>query len=225
MKTIITSLFLIFFGAISFAQNDMLQLGNRYAEDQIYVSVSYAQFYNQPRQISKTNFSYSLGTGFIKDLILNQQGSVSIALGVGYGFDFFNHKLKVEEFNNTTFFSSDNSIRSNLFTSHNLEFPLEFRWRTSTATKYNFWRVYTGVKFSYNLANKFQFDDATNTTFKYANITNYNKLQYGLTLSAGYDEFNINVFYGLTPLFKNSQINGEDINTKILKFGLIFYFL
>ena len=225
MKTIITSLFLIFFGAISFAQKDMLQLGDRYAEDQIYISVSYAQFYNQPRQISKTNFSYSLATGFIKDLILNQQGSVSIALGVGYGFDFLNHKLKVEEFNNTTFFSSDNTIRSNLFTSHNLEFPLEFRWRTSTATKYNFWRVYTGVKFSYNLANKFQFDDATNTTFKYANITNYNKLQYGLTLSAGYDEFNVHIFYGLTPVFKNSNFNGEEVNSKILKFGLIFYLL
>lgn len=225
MKTIITSLFLVFFGAISFAQKDMLQLGDRYAEDQIYISVSYAQFYNQPRQISKTNFSYSLATGFIKDLILNQQGSVSIALGVGYGFDFLNHKLKVEEFNNTTFFSSDNTIRSNLFTSHNLEFPLEFRWRTSTATKYNFWRVYTGVKFSYNLANKFQFDDATNTTFKYANITNYNKLQYGLTLSAGYDEFNIHIFYGLTPVFKNSNFNGEEVNSKILKFGLIFYLL
>ena len=106
-----------------------------------------------------------------------------------------------------------------------MEFPLEFRWRTSTATKYNFWRVYTGVKFSYNLANKFQFDDATNTTFKYANITNYNKLQYGLTLSAGYDEFNVHIFYGLTPVFKNSNFNGEEVNSKILKFGLIFYLL
>ena len=74
-------------------------------------------------------------------------------------------------------------------------------------------------------SNTFQFDDVSSTTFKYSNISNYNKLQYGLTLSAGYDEFNINVFYGLTPVFNNSTINGEDINTKILKFGLIFYFL
>ena len=120
---------------------------------------------------------------------------------------------------------TDNTISSNLFTSHNLEFPLELRWRTSTATKYNFWRVYTGIKFFYNLSNKFQFDDESNTTYKYSNISNYNRLQYGLTLSTGYDEFNINIFYGLTPVFKGSNLNGEKIDTKILKFGLIFYIL
>lgn len=225
MKTIITCFFIVFYGAISFGQKDLLQLGDRYADDQIYASVSYAQFYNQPSQISKSNFSYSLSAGFIKDVLLNQQGSVSVAAGIGYGFDFFNHKLKVEEFNNTTLFSSDNAISSNLFKSHHLEFPLEFRWRTSTAIKYNFWRVYTGVKFLYNISNKFQFNEASDTTFMYSNISNYNKLQYGLTLSAGYDEFNIHIFYGLTPVFKDSNLNGEEINTKILKFGLIFYFL
>ena len=225
MKTIITCFFVVFFGAISFGQKDLLRLCDRYADDQIYASVSYAQFYNQPSQISKSNFSYSLSAGFIKDVLLNQQGSVSVAAGIGYGFDFFNHKLKVEEFNNTTLFSSDNAISSNLFKSHHLEFPLEFRWRTSTAIKYNFWRVYTGVKFLYNISNKFQFNEASDTTFMYSNISNYNKLQYGLTLSAGYDEFNIHIFYGLTPVFKDSNLNGEEINTKILKFGLVFYFL
>ena len=85
--------------------------------------------------------------------------------------------------------------------------------------------MYTGIKFFYNLSNKFQFDDESNTTYKYSNISNYNRLQYGLTLSTGYDEFNINIFYGLTPVFKGSNLNGEKIDTKILKFGLIFYIL
>lgn len=225
MKIVSTLFFFIFSVSISFAQKDSLNIGDRYADDQVYISVSYGQFYNQPTPISKSNFSYSLSTGFIKDLILNKQGSISIAGGIGYGFDFFNHKLKVEQINNTTVFSSDNTISGNLFKSHNLEIPLELRWRTSNANKYDFWRVYTGVKFFYNLSNSFQFEDASNATFKYSNISNYNKLQYGLTLSAGYDEFNINIFYGLTPVFNNSTIDGEDINTKILRFGLIFYFL
>ena len=131
----------------------------------------------------------------------------------------------VEEVNNATVFTSDSSISGNLFKSHNLEFPLELRWRTSTSNRYDFWRIYAGVKFMYNLANNFQFNDASNTTVKYSNISNFNKFQYGLTLSTGYDEFNINIFYGLTPVFKNSTINGENINTKVLKFGLIFYIL
>ncbi len=64
-----------------------------------------------------------------------------------------------------------------------------------------------------------------NTSFEYSNISAFNNLQYGLTLSAGYNEFNINAFYGLTPLYSDSKISGERINTKILKFGLIYYFL
>jgi len=225
MKTIFTSFLLLLPIFCSFAQRDSLNLGDRYAEDQIYLSVSYAQFLDQPTDISKSNFSYALSIGFLKDLILDKQGKVSIAAGVGYGFDFFNHKLKVEKINNTTVFSSDDTMNTNLFKSHNLEFPLELRWRTSTANKYSFWRVYSGVKFFYNFSNAFQFNDEEGTTFKYKNISNYNNLQYGLTLSAGYDEFNINLFYGLTPVFKDGTINGEDINTKILKFGLIFYLL
>ena len=225
MKTPLIYLSLLFYVTISFAQKDTLQLGDRYADDQFYLSITYAQFYQQPSPIFKSNFSYSLSAGLIKDLILNKQGTISVAGGVGYGFDFFNHKLKVEELNNATIFSSDPSIKANLFTSHNLEFPLELRWRTSTAQKYDFWRVYAGIKFLYNISNKFQFDATSNRTFKYENVLNYKKIQYGLTLSAGYDAFNINVFYGLTPIFENGTINGEEIRTKVLKFGLIFYFL
>ena len=225
MRIATTSFLLLFNILCSFSQKDSLELGNRYADDQIYAAISYAQFLDQPTEISKSNFSYSLSLGFIKDFILNKQGTISVAAGFGYGFDFFSHKLKVEEFNGSTVFSSDDNISANLFRSHNIEFPLEFRWRTSTANKYSFWRVYAGIKFLYNFSNKFSFEDENNTTFKYANVSSYNKLQYGLTLSTGYDAFNINVYYGISPVFKNSFINGEELNTKVLKFGLIFYIL
>ncbi|TXD49645.1 porin family protein [Polaribacter sp. IC073] len=225
MKIRLILFYFLVFPLLVFSQKDSLSLGDRYAEDQIYLSVSYSQFNKQPSTITKSNFSYSLSTGFIKDFILNKKGTFSFAAGVGYGYDFFNHKLKVAELNGSTMFSNDNSISENVFKSHNLEVPLEIRWRTSTAKKYNFWRVYTGLKFSYNLSNKFQYLDANSIQFKYANVSAYNKLQYGLTISAGYDEFNINFFYGLTPIFNNGVINGEAIDTKILKFGLIFYFL
>ena len=79
---------------------------------------------------------------------------------------------------------------------------------------------------SYNdhFSNKFQFTE-NDINFKYKNVDAYRKLQYGLTVSAGYTDFNAYVFYGLTPIFENAKFNGEDINTRILKFGLIFYIL
>ncbi|MFQ3181749.1 MAG: hypothetical protein ACJA17_001216 [Polaribacter sp.] len=213
------------FPMLVFSQKDSLSIGDAYADDQIYLSVAYSQFNAQPSTITKSNFSYALSGGYMKDIILNKAGTIAIAAGFGYGFDFFNHELKVEEFNDETVFNRNNASSDNVFKAHNLEFPFEFRWRTSTAKKYNFWRVYAGIKFLYNLRNQFQYTDANSNYIKYSNISSYNKLQYGLTISAGYDAFNINVFYGLTPIYKNATINGEAINTKILKFGLIFYFL
>lgn len=225
MKSLFSLLFCFLFVSTVVSQKDSLQLGDRYADDQIYASISYLQLYNQPLVISKSGFSYSLSLGFIKDLTLNKRGNVSVALGIGYGVDFINHELKVEENNNMTVFSFDNTLTSNKYSSHNIELPFEIRWRTSTANKYKFWRVYTGIKFLYNFSNKFEFVEANNTSSSFSNITSYNKLQYGLTVSAGYDAFNINVFYGLTPIFKNATIGVENIETKILKFGLIFYIL
>jgi hypothetical protein len=208
-----------------FSQKDSLALGDKYSDDQIYVSVSYSQFNNQPYTVTKSNFSYSLSGGIMKDISLNKTGTIAVAAGFGYGFDFFNHKLKVNELNGKTVFTVDSAISDNVFKAHNLEFPFEIRWRTSTAKKYNFWRIYTGIKFLYNFNNQFQYEDINAKQIKYSNVSSYNKLQYGLTISAGYDAFNMNVFYGLTPIYTNGTIDGESVNTKILKFGLIFYFL
>ena len=208
----------------TYAQRDSLQLGDRYAEDQIYVSISYAQFGKQPTGITRSTFSYGVSTGFLKDFILNKKGNISVAAGVGYGFDFFNHELRVEEINNSTLLNPSGGIGSNVFKAHNLEFPLELRWRTSTAKRYDFWRIYAGIKFLYNFSNTFQFTENA-IDFKYKNVSAYRKLQYGLTLSAGYTEFNAYLFYGLTPIFSSATINGENINSNILKFGLIFYIL
>ncbi len=224
MKNVIFSLLSLYCVSFIQAQRDSLKLGDKYSEDQIYASISYAQFFNQPASISKSGFSFAFSTGFMRDFILNKQGSLSVALGVGYGYDNFNHNLKVQEINNATVFNTSANLNSNVFSSHNLEFPLEIRWRTSTAVKYDFWRIYTGVKFLYNFSNKFTFEE-NNTQFSYKNIAAYNNFQYGLTFSAGYDVINLHVFYNLTPIFKNATINAEAIDTSILKFGLIFYIL
>ena len=216
---------LLFFSSITSAQKDSLDIGDRYADDQIYFMVSYNQKFSQPTSITRSGFSYGLSTGFMKDIILNKQGTISFALGAGYGYDFYNHKLKVEQINQSTLFSTDNTLNSNTYSSHNLELPLEVRWRTSTANKYKFWRIYSGIKFLYNFSNNFEFLSENDVKTSYANIDSYNKLQFGLTLSGGYDVINFHIFYGLSPVYKNATINAESIETKVLKFGFVFYFL
>ena len=217
-------LFFITCSLTSVAQKDSLQLGDRYAEDQLYVMVSYNQLFNQPAMVKGSGFSYGLSTGFMKDLILNKQGSISVALGVGYNFDLLNHGLTISEENNNITFQVDNSGATNKLLLHNLEFPFELRWRGSDAQTYKFWRVYMGVKASYNLSNNFKFTNETNS-FSYSNVSNYNTWQYGLTLSVGYDVFTAHVYYGLNPILKDTSLGTADISSKIMRIGLIFYLL
>ena len=201
-----------------------MQLGDRYAEDQLYVMVSYNQLFNQPAMVKGSRFSYGLSTGFMKDLILNKQGSISMALGVGYNFDLLNHGLTISEENNDITFQADNSGATNKLLLHNLEFPFELRWRGSDAQTYKFWRVYMGVKASYNLSNNFKFTNETDS-FSYRNVSSYNTWQYGLTLSVGYDVFTAHVYYGLNPILKDTSLGTADISSKIMRIGLIFYLL
>ena len=219
-------IFFFFIGcsSISFSQKDSLQLGSKYAEDQLYFLISYNQLFNQPSLVKGSGFSYGLSAGFMKDLILNKKGSISMALGIGYNYDLLNHGLTIAKDNNEVTFQVDNSGAINTLTIHNLEFPFEFRWRDSDAQTYKFWRVYMGVKASYNVSNNFKFTDQSNS-FSFKNVSRFNSWQYGLTLSVGYDVFTAHMYYGLTPMLKDTMLGTTDISSKTMRIGLIFYFL
>ena len=219
-------IFFFFIGcsSIAFSQKDSLQLGSKYAEDQLYFLISYNQLFDQPSLVKGSGFSYGLSAGFMKDLILNKKGSISVALGFGYNYDLLNHGLTIAKENNEVTFQVDNYGAINTLTIHNLEFPFEFRWRDSDAQTYKFWRVYMGVKASYNVSNNFKFTDQSNS-FSYKNVSRFNSWQYGLTLSVGYDVFTAHMYYGLTPMLKDTMLGTTDISSKTMRIGLIFYLL
>lgn len=224
MNKLISALLFIISASL-YSQVDSLKIGDKYFEDQIYLSVTYNQLYNQPSIVAKSGISFNFSAGYLRDIPLNEEQNLGIALGVGYSFDSFNHKLKVDNTNNIISYSIDGTLNSNTFKTHNIEIPFEFRWRTSTAQKFKFWRIYPGLKLSYNLSNTFSYTDVNGVIKTISNLSDYNKLQYGLTLSVGYDTFNAYTYFGLSPLYKNASIGTEKINTKQFKVGLIFYLL
>ncbi len=224
MKKLFSVLFLMLSLCV-FAQKDSLNLGDAYLEDQLYVSLSYNQLFNQPNNVIGSGFSYGINTGYIKDISLVKSGRFALGIGFGYAFDSFNHGYKVTKPNNTVIIDVDSNIttRSGLKL-HSLELPFEIRWRTSNANKYKFWRIYTGFKISYNLKNTIEYT-SNNVLTEYNTIERLNKVQYGLTIAAGYSTFNFSLYYGLTPLLKSSTLGTNPIDTKVLKLGLIFYIL
>lgn len=215
------SLIAFIFSVQFFAQSESLELGEKYLEDQLYILLSYNSLNNQPIEAGSTGFSYGFSTGYIKDIPLTKKGNWSLGLGLGYGYDNFKHELV---YDNTGSFTIDNTLISNKFSLHNIELPIQFRWRTSDAVTYSFWRIYAGFKLSYNLHNSFNYIK-NSQDFGYTNISNYRKFQTGLEISLGYSAFNFYMFYGLTPIYKNTLINGAKVNSKMVKFGLIIYLL
>ncbi|KAF9659638.1 porin family protein [Tenacibaculum sp. ZH5_bin.1] len=219
----IVSFFVFFLSLTTFCQKDSLQLGDKYWEDQLYIDITYNLLQDQPDGIGKTGFSYGLGVGYMKDIPFNINGRTAIAIGLGYNYDSFSHGLKVLE-GNVKEYETDPDISSNKIKLHNLEMPIQFRWRSSDANTYSFWRFYAGFKVSYNISNSFRYDSPTGRV-SFSNVEKYNKWQAGLTLSAGYGTFNFHVYYGLSPMFKNVTLNGKSIDSKIVKLGLSFYLL
>lgn len=212
MKYFFTLIFLSF-SYLIFSQKT--NLPERYWEDQLYASVTYNTLNNQPSNLSKNKFSYGIGFGYIKDIPFNRLGKWALGLGLGYGFDVFNHKMHIDNSENFSPSTNDNKLYL-----HNLEFPIQLRWRNSDAKKYAFWRIYGGVRLSYNINNTYSSDTKT-----IKNIKAYNKFQTGLELSVGYNSINFYIYYGLNPLFKDVKINNEQINTRIARLGVIFYIL
>ncbi|MDP2542375.1 hypothetical protein CSC81_10625 [Tenacibaculum discolor] len=219
----ILSFFVFFLPLNIFSQKDSLQLGDKYWEDQLYIDITYNLLQDQPEEIGRTGFSYGLAAGYMKDIPFNSKGKTAIAFGLGYSYDSFNHGLKVLD-GSVKEFETDPDITSNKIKLHNLEMPIQFRWRSSDAHTYSFWRFYAGIKISYNISNSFRYDLPTGKV-SFSNAEKYNKWQTGLTLSAGYGTFNFHVYYGLSPMFKDVSLNGKPINSKIVKLGLSFYLL
>ena len=197
-----------------------------YREDQFYVSITYNALIDLPNTVSQNSFSTGLHFGFIRDFPLNKERNIALALGFGYSLNNFNQNIRISGPSPSTYTIIESSNYSkNNFSQQFLEVPFEFRWRTSNAENYKFWRVYTGLKFGYLITSKSIFDNSS-VSDSHKNLTDLNKFQYGLTLSTGYNTWNAYVYYGLKSIFNNvSTTDLQPIDMSALKIGLIFYIL
>lgn len=213
----------ILFSIYIFGQTDTAFVDSRYLEDQLYFNLNYNILVNKPSGFNQNGISGGIGVGFIKDFPMNENRNVGIGIGLGYAYNSYNQNLKIGE-DGMYEIVVNNDFNSNRFSTYIIEAPVEFRWRTSTPTKYSFWRIYTGVKFGYVFASNSKYTDAMGT-IKVKNIEELQKFQYGLTLSAGYSTFNLNLYYGLNTLFKDVVANGNEVKLKQFNIGMIFYIL
>ncbi len=222
--------FLSFLGA--FAQEKEAQtkpLDSLYREDQFYINFTYNKLQNF-KGLSQTKFSPGICFGFLRDMPINKNRTVAFAAGLGYSLNIYNNNLEVTSknlllnsaYNYTLLSTADYS--KNKFVQQYLDLPIEIRWRTSTPETHQFWRIYTGFKLSYLISDRNKYVINNQTTINKSN-PDFNKLVYGCYLAVGNSTWNAYAYYGLKPIFKSGEINGEKINTTSFNVGLQFYIL
>lgn len=204
-------------------------LDSLYKEDHFYAGVTYNLINNKPTDLNQSGFSLGFHLGFIKDMPINKDRNVAIGVGLGYSTNSFNQDLLINKASDGNFVYSilddDQSYSKNKFSSHLIEVPIEFRWRTSTPSEYNFWRIYAGFKFGYTLVNASKYEGDLGR-LKYTNNKDFNSLQYGLTMSAGYNTWNFHIYYPLNSIFSEDvKVDGRTLDMKVIKIGLMFYIL
>ena len=219
-------LFLVSFVAITYGQvtPDSTFVDTKYLEDQFYAGLTYNLLIDKPSGFNQNGISGGISVGYIRDFPVNTRRNLAIGVGLGYAYNAYNQNLKISKEGTYEVISND-SFNSNRFTTYLIELPIELRWRTSTATNYSFWRIYTGVKFGYVFANHSRYSDDVEV-IKVKNIDGLQKVQYGLTFSAGYSTFNLRLYYGLNSLFDNVKtVESKVIDLRQLNIGMIFYIL
>jgi hypothetical protein len=206
---------------------DFTALDSLYREDQFYFGITYNVLQKAPTGVSEGKFTPSLSLGFLRDMPINKSRTVAIAAGIGYTINNYNQNILVSETNGIPqydFVPSGSGYSKNKLSLHYVDVPIEFRWRTSTPESHVFWRLYTGFKVSYLVYGRTRYKDSQNEIIVTGN-KDLDKLQYGAYIAAGRNTINFYVYYGLNPIFKSAELNGESIDMNTMNFGFMFYIL
>ncbi len=230
-KNLFNSFLFLVFPLIVLAQ-DMLsvqEIDSLYREDQFYVGVTYNILVNTPEGVNNEGFSGGLHFGFLRDMPINERRNIAIAAGLGYAVNKYGYTMFIGDDgnNNTTFvaLTDDFTYDKNRFVTHQIELPVEFRWRTSTPESYRFWRIYSGFKLGYVYYHKATFVQ-DNTRIQQTAIPEFDKLRTSVFLNFGYNTFNFQVQYNFNSFFNNdATLDGQPIDLSAFKMGLIFYIL
>ena len=219
-------------GVSQVESHDSINVNNvdfRYREDQFYFGITYNVLMDTPPGINSRGLTGGIHGGFLRDIPINERRNLAVAMGLGLAYDQLGHNLFIGENPNgsSIFRILDGNVdfSKNRLEMAMVEVPLELRWRTSMATDYRFWRVYAGARIGYAYWYKATFRQAGNHVDQ-GRIPEFVPLRLTATLSFGYGTFNFFASYSINPFFKDAHLsNGEELNVKVLKLGLIFYML
>jgi len=203
----------------------------KYREDQFYLGITYNLLSSVPSAVNIRGLSGGIHFGFLRDMPINKRRNLAIALGAGLSFNAYGNTLFIgetpqEESIFTILTNDDFDFNFNRFSTAVVEAPIEFRWRSSTPTKYGFWRVYAGFRVGYAYWYKARFKQDGNEVTQ-TDIPEFNQTRLAATLSFGYNKVNFFAYYSINPFFDGAVTSNtqESVDFRTIKLGILFYIL
>ena len=191
-----------------------------YREDQIYASVGYPLLIDVPEALTQNKLSHTFSLGFVRDMPINRARNLAFGLGFGLNYNVVYTNLQItENMEGYTFLSSD---ITNQWNNLDLEIPLEFRWRSSVPSNYQFWRAYAGLVGYYTLSAKQRTRTALTDSITSLSIQ---KFRLALRLNVGNNTWNLTYTHPIDSFFDydKSLQNKLFSQLKTAKLGLVFY--
>lgn len=198
--------------------------GDYYREDQLFFNFSALSLLNKSEGLQRSGFSYNITTGYYRDVPINKRGSLAFAMGAAYRYyslQLFNQPGDSQE--PIVVLPDGQNLENISLKIHSIQLPVEFRWRSSTATKYTFWRIYTGFSFNYLMVPEYKF--TSNQTKQKLNARDQvRNWEYGPHLNVGYGFWNFHMFYSMTGVFDDElQMAQPWADVNYLELGISWY--
>lgn len=198
-----------------------------YREDQFYIGASFMGLVNASIAEKPAGLSSHFQIGFVRDIPINSKGNWALATGLGFQTQRIISPLFhsiAEPLKRVQFYREEGAMprEQSRFGMQSVEVPIVLRWRTSTPSRYQFWRLYGGLKWAWNFNTQLVGLPNTINSQDY-----FNRFQTETFVSFGYNTWNFYVSYPLADALQPIPIanSGDYFSFKLLKIGLIFYLL
>lgn len=193
-----------------------------YREDQFYIGITHSIGLNSPSDYKQNGISPGIQLGILRDIPLNKKRNWALAPGIGFsGYNMRSNLLVINPEN--TDYEINSNYDKNKQNVYYVEVPLEFRWRSSNRFSHKFWRIYSGIKYSYMISSKSVYHGYYGDLI-FKQDKNLNRSQIGAYIVAGFNTWSFQVYYSFVPLYK-SGILPENKNIHNFNVGMMFYIL
>jgi len=175
-----------------------------------HFSYSLLSFTNTPPELTQKWNSNGWQLMLMRESLFSRRSHWGIAYGFGFSSNFWHTNLNIQAVPNNpelqyTYLPSDSSYKSNRFSASYIDIPVEFRYRSKSNSRGQYFRFYFGglVGFRMNSYAAFQSQDYS---VKYYRINDLAKVHYGVFVRTGWWLFNLYAYYGLNTDFQSNSI-------------------